>query len=209
MSSAARVGSPSIDELQVGRVYAKALWNLAVEREMAEALIEEYRSLVADVLDREPELEVFFSLGSLGQERRAEMLEHIFAGRASELLYDFLRTLNRHDRLGVLRAVGILLDEMWERSRGMVPVIVRTAKPLPTEQVETVRSMVAKRFGIKPDLKLETDPTLLGGLWLRVGDTVYDRSVRSNLVRLRDNILKRSSHEIQSGRDILDRSAGN
>jgi F-type H+-transporting ATPase subunit delta len=45
------------------------------------------------------------------------------------------------------------------------------------------------------------DPSLLGGLVVRTGDYVYDASVRTRLETIRKQLIERSSHEIQTGRD--------
>jgi F-type H+-transporting ATPase subunit delta len=190
---------PDVDALQVARVYADALWRLAVQQKSAAALIEEYHSLIEDVLNRNVSLEKFFGAASVSRDRRDAVLDAVFGGRASPLLVNFLKTLSRHDRLALLREIAHCLDELWGKSRGLVPVLVRTATPLAGEQLESVRSTIQQRFGIQPDLAAQVDPSLLGGLWVRIGDVVYDRSVRCNLRRLKENLLTRSSHEIQSG----------
>ena len=53
----------------------------------------------------------------------------------------------------------------------------------------------------EPVLELTVDPTLLGGLVVRVGDNLFDGSVRTRIDTLRKQLIERSSHEIQSGRD--------
>jgi F-type H+-transporting ATPase subunit delta len=65
--------------------------------------------------------------------------------------------------------------------------------------VRQLTAMISGSFGIKPVLTLETDESLLGGLWLRIGETVYDRTVRNNLRKLKDRILARYGHEVQRG----------
>lgn len=201
--------APSVEELRIARVYAEAVWEIAKRDGVETELLEELESLVHDVLDRQPDLELFFGLASISQDQRVQLIEKIFRGRASELNYEFMLTLNQHERLGLLRAVAVNLRDIWEESQGKTPVLVRSAVPLGDEQVDAIQDLLVRQFQIKPELKTEVDPRLLGGLWLRVGDMVYDRSVRSNLNRLRETILTRSSHEIQSGRDIVDYSEGN
>lgn len=199
----------SVQELQIARVYAEAVWNLAAKENAQESFLEEYDSLLHDVLDPEPQLETFFELDSISEDRKAALIDSIFKGRASDLLYNFLRTLNAHDRLGLLRAVGTCLHQLNDAAQGRVSVLVKSAVALTEDQLAAVRAMLADKFRIQPNIETQVDPELLGGLWIRVGDVVYDRSVRWNLNQLRENILARSSHEIQSGRDIVDRSEGN
>lgn len=209
MSTATTSKVPSVEELRIARVYAEAVWEIAGRDGTQAELLEEFDSLVTEVLDRQPDLELFFGLSSISSEQRVELIEKIFRGRASELTYHFMLTLNQHERLGLLRAVAFSLRELWEESQGKTAVLVRSAVPLQEAQLGEIESLLTSELKIKPEMKTEVDPRLLGGLWLRVGDRVYDRSVRSNLNRLRETILTRSSHEIQSGRDIVDHSEGN
>ena len=64
-----------------------------------------------------------------------------------------------------------------------------------------LRVELQKKFQHEPVLILHVDPTILGGLKVRVGDTVYDSTVRTRLNNLRNQLIARSSHEIQSRRD--------
>ncbi|MGL4461669.1 MAG: ATP synthase F1 subunit delta, partial [Planctomycetia bacterium] len=164
-------------EARVAEVYAMALWGLAEDAGTTQSVVEEVGVLVREFLDPHPELEVFFSLGSITQSRRAEMIDRVFANRFSDAVYGFLHTLNRRGRLGVLRSVARRLQERWDDSQGRVAVVARTAAPLAGDQVTALLNMLRERFKIEPVLKTGVDPGLLGGLWLRVGDTVYDQSL--------------------------------
>jgi F-type H+-transporting ATPase subunit delta len=209
MSEQTATHGVDVDEIRVALVYAKAAWNLAVRDGVGEEFLAEYRQFVEKVLDRQPELETFFRLTSIGQDKKAEMLERIFKGRTSDLLYQTLRTLNAHDRLGLARALLFALVDLSNQSQGKVPVQVRSAVKLSDRQKASLADVLSRRLKIQPILETEVDPDVLGGLWIRIGDQVFDRTVRFNLNQLRDNILTRSSHEIQSGRDSVDRTAGN
>jgi F-type H+-transporting ATPase subunit delta len=197
------------EEMPVARVYARAAWNLADREGKADELLEEYQALVTGLLDGEASIEKFFRAASVGREQRQAVLEKALAGRTSPLLYNFLITLNRHDRLGLTRAVFLALRELSDEAKGIVPVQVKSAAPLSDEDREEVKNIVRQRFQVEPRLHLEVQPSLLGGLWLRVGDVVLDRTLRTNLRKLRDSIRTRNVYEIQSGRDYFDSSGGN
>lgn len=209
MTSPPTPGRIDPEEMAVARVYAEAAWNLAVRENQSEELLEEYREVIGSLLDRDPAIEKFFRAASIGRVQRHSVLEKSFAGRTSPLLYNFLVTLNRHDRLGLARAVLAALQELSDRDKGIVPVHVRCAVELGDEDQEQLKSIVRRRFQIEPRLRLEIDPSLLGGLWVRVGDTVLDRTLLTNLRKLRDSIRTRNVYEIQSGRNYFDLASGN
>lgn len=193
------INSRSVQDLRIARIYAQALWNIANKEDKVGEVVEEYQALVRDVLDKDPDLERFFGLVSISQGQRARLLERVFKGRISELLYNFLSTLNAHDRLGLVRAALVAFQAIQAEEEGRIPVTVKTAVRLDDAGRRAVLEMLRERMRIKPELTEEVDPDVLGGVWLRVGDTVYDRTVRTGLGQLRDNILARRTYEIQGG----------
>jgi F-type H+-transporting ATPase subunit delta len=66
-----------------------------------------------------------------------------------------------------------------------------------------------KLLGGQPELEPSVDPQLIGGIVLRVGDTVYDGSVARQLAQVREQMINRSVHEIQSRRDRFRHPGGN
>jgi F-type H+-transporting ATPase subunit delta len=80
-------------------------------------------------------------------------------------------------------------------------VQVQSAVALAQDQQERLRAELQAAFHKEPVLETQVDPNLLGGMVVRVGDWLYDLSVRTQLENIRDQIIARSSHEIQSGRN--------
>ena len=80
-------------------------------------------------------------------------------------------------------------------------VRVRSAVPLADDQRERLTGELRETFGKEPVLHASVEPDLLGGLVVQVDDWVYDGSIRTRLDILRKQLVERSSHAIQSGRD--------
>ena len=75
--------------------------------------------------------------------------------------------------------------------------------------VEHIAESLRAKLGGEPIFQQETDPSLIGGAVLRIGDTVYDGSIANQLQNLRQQMIERSAHEIQSRRDRFRNPAGN
>jgi F-type H+-transporting ATPase subunit delta len=101
----------------------------------------------------------------------------------------------------LLPAILFELKRLRDERAGRLPVAVHVAVEPSQEQVEQIRQTVRERLRVEPVIEVKVDPDLLGGLLLRVGDWVFDGTVRSKLNEMRNQIIARSSHEIQSGRD--------
>jgi F-type H+-transporting ATPase subunit delta len=188
-------------ERHVARTYAEALLGAAQKQDQAAAVLEELEDLVRDVFSRDPMIEVFLSSPVVGRERKQEALRQAFEGRASDLLSHFLAVLNEHDRLNLLRGVAVSYRELYDRMAGRMHVRLASAVPLADDEQELLRSELRAAFGREPIFEVHTDPDLLGGLVVQVDDWVYDASVRTRLENLSQQLIERSSYEIQSGRN--------
>jgi F-type H+-transporting ATPase subunit delta len=194
---------------QVAAVYAKGLLGAASTAGTVDATVLELDSLVADVLDRFPQWETVLGSAFVSADDKIGMLDRTIGGQASATMLNFLKVLATHGRLDFLRpiqrSVHVLLDEM----QGRVPVQVRTATPIDPALSAKIAQALRGMTGREPAMQVSTDPDLIGGLVIRVGDTVYDASVSAQLARMRDQMIHRSVHEIQSRRDRFSHPAAN
>jgi F-type H+-transporting ATPase subunit delta len=185
----------------VARVYAEALYNAADQQGQAEAVLANLRGMVEDVFGRDPQVETFIATPVVGRKRKAEAIRQTFEGRADPLFVNFLLVLNGHDRLDALRAIARAYRDLYEQRTGKARVLVRSAMPLAENQLARLADELRAVLGREPVLETRVEPELLGGLVLQSGDWVYDASVRSRLTAMRNQLIERSSHEIQGGRN--------
>jgi F-type H+-transporting ATPase subunit delta len=189
----------------VARVYANAFLN-AIPAGQLDGALEEYRSFIDDVLARQPELSRLILSGTVSRDQKLQLIDRIVAGRASELFTNFLRVLARHDRLDLLQLILAQCEIEAEKRSGRRRVQVISARTLTEGDLNKIRERLAKELAIQPVLEAAVDPAILGGLRIRVGDTVYDGSLRARLTQLRHRVRERSLHEIQSGRNRFSHS---
>jgi F-type H+-transporting ATPase subunit delta len=78
---------------------------------------------------------------------------------------------------------------MLDRERGVVQAVAKTALPLTDDETAALQEKVAGMTGRTVNLKVEVDESLIGGITVRVGDTLYDASVRGRLERLRERLV--------------------
>ncbi len=194
---------------RIARVYAEALLNAAQKQGQADTVLEELDSLVKDVFNLDPRLEALFSGAAIGRHARADALAKVFQSRASDTFYRFLLVVNEHERLDLLRAILTEARDLHDERQRRLRVLVYSAVPISDEQKGAIEARVRERFELEPILVPILDPKLLGGLKIRVGDRQFDATVRARLDLLRQQLIARSSHEIQSGRDRYSTAVGN
>ena len=78
----------------------------------------------------------------------------------------------------------------WSQSRGIVAAMVTTPAALSAGELTAIRTRVEQLAGSKVELGAETDPSLMGGLTVRIGDRLIDASVRGRLERLRRQLVQ-------------------
>ena len=190
----------------LGGVYAKALLGAAQTAGIAEQVLEELDSLVADVLDRLPKLEATLATPSVPYEAKLRLLDRAFAGRMSLTLLNFLKVAARHRRLDCLRAVQRALHQLYNESTGRVDVYVRTAQPLTAALRAEVIARLEAQLGCRVNLRATVAEGLIGGMVVRVGDTLYDGSVAMQLKRLREDALEKTAQALQQSLERFERS---
>jgi F-type H+-transporting ATPase subunit delta len=194
---------------RVARVYAEALLNAAEKQGQSEQVLESLESLIRDVFSAEPQLEAFLQSSAVGRERKAQLIDKVFEGKASQVFVDFLMVLNQHERLDLLRPILRAAKELRDQRAKRIRVEVRSAVPLADAQTNRLVEQLRANLKLEPVLQTEVDPDLLGGVVVKVGDWLYDASVRARLDSIRNQLIERSSHEIQSGRDRFSIASGN
>jgi F-type H+-transporting ATPase subunit delta len=177
------VGRPS----SAARRYAEALFELALRDDALDAdaagLAEAAKALsdeeLLDVL-RNPAIPL---------RQRAEVLDTVLGTRVPEPVLRLLKLLTGRGRIERLPAVEAEYRQLLDRRRGIVQAVATTAAPLAAADTETLRRKIAQLAGSEVDLRIQVDESLIGGLTVRVRDTLYDASVRGRLERLRERLV--------------------
>lgn len=188
---------------RMARVYAESLL-LAASSENAERQVFDELASIFEALDahHDERIAVMLTSKAIPKLQKAELIRAAFGGKVHPLLLNFLLVLNDRGRMEMLRVMLQEFQAMLDERAGQVRVRVRSAVPLDDSQQERLRAQLRGVLnGREPVLRLETDPSLLGGLVVQVGDRVFDASVRSRIDTIRTQLLARGTHAIQSGRD--------
>jgi F-type H+-transporting ATPase subunit delta len=194
---------------RIARVYAEALYRAASQRGEVDGFLEELQSLIDDIFPADPQFETFLYSSIIGRDRKGELLEKTFKNKSSELFVNALRVLNDHERLDLLRPIVAEYRQLRDQRAGLVPVIVATPVPLAEDQRLRLERELKESLHKTPRIETRIDPDLLGGMVVWAGGWLYDGSIRTQLEEIRNHLLTRSSHEIQSRRDHFCSANGN
>lgn len=174
----------------IARRYAKALVQLGVEEGAVErfgAELEQFASL----LDSSADLCAVLKSPAYRIEAKREILGELLAKlKPSGTVASFLHVLLDRGRIGFIPQIAHSYGQFADELSGVIRPVVTSAFPMDDSQVEGMRNALARATGKKVELSVEVDPSLIGGVVARIGDRVFDGSVRTQLNRIQDILQK-------------------
>jgi F-type H+-transporting ATPase subunit delta len=165
------------------RVYARALFDAALEENRLEPVREQLTQLVEAEADV-PELRELLRNPQLDPQARKAALQDLLAD-GDELLRNFLLVLVDKGRTGQLEEIAREFERMVARHEGIVSAELTTAVELSDEEASELLARIEESTGRKIEATRKVDPDLIGGIVLQIGSHRLDASVRGRLNRLR------------------------
>ena len=168
----------------VARRYAQALHHEAT----GEVAVHADMTLLQRTLDASPELVRCLQSPVISREKKRAVVERLFGQRVHAATLRFLHLLISRRREALLTSIVQYALALQDEAHGVVRVQARVSSPLADASRRRLEQTLGQRLGKQVHLQVGRDDTLLGGMVLRVGDTVYDGSVRHQLSRLRSRL---------------------
>jgi F-type H+-transporting ATPase subunit delta len=175
----------------VDRVYARALFEAALEKGRLEPVRDQLEQVVAAAAEV-PELRELLRNPQLDPRARAAALQDVLAGGV-ELLRNFLLLLVDKGRIGELEEIVQEFERLVAASEGVLSAELTTAIELSDDDERRLLKQIEDASGRKVEATRRVDPGLIGGIVLQVGSHRLDASVRGRLDRLRRTLVGASS----------------
>lgn len=173
---------------EIARVYAEALFEVAKQKGKLDT-IRDQLGRVADALERDRELAVFFFSPYFSTAEKRDGIERAIAGAEPELV-NFLELLVEKHRMPVIFRIRRRFDELWAEENKRLEVTLTSAVELDPEVVERVGAEIERQTDRTVELHSRVDENVLGGLVLQVGNMVLDASIRNRLEKLRKEVAQ-------------------
>ena len=173
----------------IARRYAKALLLIGIDEGNFERMGREVRTLAA-AMRRSQELAQTLASPIFPRSEREKVLRALLDRiGATKSVVNFTRLLLDRERVGVLPDISRELDAMIDARAGRVTAEVTSAAPLDDKQKTRLVKTLESLSGKKVDMTVREDPALLGGLVAKLGDVVYDGSLRTQPQRIRQDLV--------------------
>lgn len=170
----------------IAKRYARAFFDVAGEEDSYEKYYDELRSF-SSILEENESLKDFLSNPIFDQAVKKAVVEEVLERvDISNMTANFLKLLADKRRIGILSDIESCYRELMDSALKKVRVNVKTAFPLSAKLSKSVKSSLEEATNKKVEMTIEEDPTLLGGVIVRIGDTIYDGSMKTQLNNLRN-----------------------
>jgi F-type H+-transporting ATPase subunit delta len=189
------------DQQQLGDVYAKALLGFGAASGNLDQLVEELDGVV-DAIENVPGLQAALESPRIALDAKSELLDKAFGGKVDKGLINFLKVVGNKGRYDCLGSIASSARTMQDEMSGRVQAVLTSASEIDDSVKNKIAEQLTKVLGKTVSLQSSVDPKILGGMVVRIGDTVYDGSVVNQLAQVRSRAVKKASDAI---REKLDR----
>jgi len=173
---------------EIAQVYARALFEVASEHDVLDAVREQLGQF-AEALNDNRDLAIFFFSPYFSTEEKKDALDRAIEG-AEPIFKNFLETLVERHRMPAIFRIRTRYEELWDEANQVLPVEVTSAVKLDESTVRSIGDRIGERTGNEVELTSVVDPEILGGIVLRVGNFVLDASIRNRLNQLRKQVAQ-------------------
>jgi F-type H+-transporting ATPase subunit delta len=173
---------------EIAEVYARSLFEVAKERDVLDDVHEQLGEF-ADALNRHRELAVFFFSPYFSTDEKKDGLKRALTG-ADPAFENFVEALIERHRMPVIFRIRARFEELWDDEKQLLPVEVTSSVELDKGTVDSIGDRIGEQTGRKVELSSKVDPEILGGIVLRVGNSVLDASIRNRLNQLRKQVAQ-------------------
>ena len=173
---------------QIAQVYARALFEVATDRDVLDTVRDQLRQFV-EALNDNRDLAVFFFSPYFSTEDKKEALSKAIED-AEPIFMNFLETLVERHRMPAIFRINARFEELWEETHELLPVEITSAVELDKDTVKSIGDRISEATGHNVELSSHVDSDILGGIVLRVGNSILDASIRNRLNQLRKQVAR-------------------
>jgi F-type H+-transporting ATPase subunit delta len=173
---------------EIATVYARSLFEVAIDQDKLDVVREELGTF-ADALSETHELRIFFFSPYFSTQEKKDGLERAVTG-ADAVVLNFLELLIEKHRMPAIFRIRARYDALWEEENKLLPVQITSAVELDKDIIKELGDRISEQTGRKVELSSSVEPDILGGIVVRVGNSVLDASIRNRLDQLRKQVAK-------------------
>lgn len=170
--------------------YALALYEVAEKNDKVDQYLKDLRE-ICDLIDNNHEFYEVIKHPHINTTKKKQLFTNIFKGKIDEELLSFMLVLIQKGRILNLRKKLNQMEEIDLERKNTIKGIVKTAVPLLTQELEKLKAIFETKYNKTILFQNEVDKSLLGGVYVKVGNHVIDDTIKSKIDEMKDLMLKR------------------
>jgi F-type H+-transporting ATPase subunit delta len=176
--------------LRIAKRYAKALFEIAEETKKLEKITNDV-VFIDSLIRSSRELQLFLKSPIIKEDKKREVLKEIFSdSRVDPVTLKFIMLLVEKKREDILHDIVKVYQQIYDEKMGIVSAEVVTAVEVGERLKKKIERKILELTGAKKvKASYRVDPSIIGGIVIRVGDTVYDASIRRRIQLLREQLI--------------------
>jgi len=171
----------------VGKRYAEALFEVAVELNKLDQFKEEIKA-ISDVLETEVELKTIFRHPKLSKNEKKDIINSIFKDRVSQEIINLIYIVIDKGREKFIKDISDEYIVLSNKKLGIVEAEAVTAVAMSQEEIDKLQSNLSEKMGKKVILTNMIDKKIIGGVLVRIADRVMDASIKGHLDAIQQSL---------------------
>ncbi|PWL57215.1 MAG: F0F1 ATP synthase subunit delta [Oscillospiraceae bacterium] len=171
----------------VAQRYAASLFEVGVEQNCLDSFLEEMTAL-NEVFTQNEELVKLLHTPTVSKEEKLELVENIFGGKVSQYVLNFLKIMTEKGRMDQIFGVYNQFKLLYNEEKNIQEITAVTAIPLQGPLFDKLKEKLEQVTGKQVILTNQVDPSILGGVIIRMQDDQVDASVKTRLEDLKQHI---------------------
>lgn len=171
---------------EVARRYARALVKSAVDYVRMDA------NALREIVHSSEEFRELLSNPLIPPKEKSRIIKEMFEGKLHIVTLNFLDTLIERRRESLLPEILSAFEDELDRVEGTLVVKAVTAVPMSREQMEKLEDKISSLTGRKVRLETSVDPSIKGGILIKIGDRTIDATIDTAFQKLRENLIRRA-----------------
>jgi len=173
---------------EIAQVYARSLFEVAKQQDKLDDIRDQLGEF-ADAVEADRALTTFFFSPYFSTDEKKEGLHKAVTG-AEPILMNFFELLLEKHRMPAIYRIRRVYENMWREEHKLLTVHVTSAVELDEKLVKSLGDRISEQTGRQVDLTAKVEPDILGGIVLRVGNSILDASIRNRLEQLRRQVAR-------------------
>ena len=169
--------------------YARALYNVAVQQKDVKKVSERINYIV-NVMKAVPELIQLLQTHQISSDNKVTILNKVLNDNISSLELELIADILKNNNILILPDIAKYFDYLVETDSTLINMTITSVTELSTDEVEHIKSNVESQLSKKVDVATKIDKNLIGGIKLRVGNTVVDNSISRRLDMLKNKLTQ-------------------